>query len=56
MKSPILLHGFQWIYIRYDPSPAKIELDPAEISSMVLPVYVLRRIRNPAAPGYALVR
>jgi hypothetical protein len=20
MKSPILLHGFQWIYIRYDPS------------------------------------
>jgi len=34
----------------------KIELDPAEISSMVVPAYVLRRIRNPAAPGYALVR
>jgi hypothetical protein len=56
MKSLIPLHWSESIYICYDSSPAKIELDPAEISSMVLSVYVLRRIRNPAAPGYALVR
>jgi hypothetical protein len=48
--------GFNGFTFAMIPRPAKIELDPAEISSMVLHVYVLRRIRNPAAPGYALVR